>query len=419
MTPFGEDAAASLPGPEWIAGKRKEAEQRLASSVMPTGEEEVWRYAPLDDLDLSAFSLVTEPATIDATALLAEFPDRSGAAVLSDGHLVHIEGDAVSRLLDAETPGSFASVLDEPTDIFADMNTAYAADPICITVKPGKDIPTPIVIINMVTTPGAAVFPRLVVDAGADSSVSVLDITRSADVAAFIAPVVELANADAARLTYLNVQELGPQVWQIANQISSVGSQGSLAADCAAFGGAYARLRADCRLVGRGANGHLGAVYFGDGDQTLDFRTFQDHIGPDTTSDLLFKGVLDHTSRSVYSGLIRVGKDARGTNAFQTNRNIKLSEHAWAESVPNLEIETDDVRCSHASTVGPIDEEQRFYLQSRGVPAAVADRLIVAGFFNEVIDGLSFPAVAADLRSQIAAKLDASALGAATAGAGA
>ena len=100
-----------------------------------------------------------------------------------------------------------------------------------------------------------------------------------------------------------------------------------------------------------------------------DFRTFQDHVAPNTTSDLLFKGAVAGPSRAVYTGLIRVGKEARGTNAFQTNRNLKLSDGAWAESVPNLEIENNDVHCSHASAVGPIDEEQRFYLESRGVPA--------------------------------------------------
>ena len=152
----------------------------------------------------------------------------------------------------------------------------------------------------------------------------------------------------------------------------------------AAFGGEYARLRTDCRLVGRGASGNLVSLYFGDGHQMLDFRTFQDHAAPDTTSDLLFKGAVDDDSHSVYTGLIRVRPTARGTNAFQTNRNIKLSDRAWAESVPNLEIENNDVRCSHASTVGPIDDEQRFYLESRGVPpdggrAADRERLLRRG----------------------------------------
>jgi len=129
-------------------------------------------------------------------------------------------------------------------------------------------------------------------------------------------------------------------------------------------------------------------------------------VAPKTTSDLLFKGAVEDDARSVYTGLIHIGKQAKGSAAFQTNRNIKLSEGAWAESVPNLDIENNDVRCSHASAVGPIDEEQRFYLESRGVPPAVAERLIVLGFFAEVIERLPVPAVAAELRQQVSDKLD-------------
>src|SRR5205807_9669716 len=126
-------------------------------------------------------------------------------------------------------------------------------------------------------------------------------------------------------------------------------------------------------------------VSVADGDRMHDFRTLQDHAGPSSTSDLLFKGAVKDHGRSVYSGLIRVRKEAPGTNAFQTNRNLVLSEGASAESVPNLEIETNDVKCSHASAVGPIDEEQRYYLESRGVPPDVAERLIVMGVSGEVL----------------------------------
>ena len=152
-------------------------------------------------------------------------------------------------------------------------------------------------------------------------------------------------------------------------------------------------MRTDCHLVGRGATGNLSAVYFGHESQTLDFRTFQKHDAPHTNSNLLYKGAVGGHSRSVYTGLIRVEKDARGTNAFQTNRNLKLSETAWAESVPNLEIETNDVKCSHASTVGPVDEDQVFYLESRGIPTETAERLIVAGFFDEVLEDFPVSAV--------------------------
>ena len=137
-----------------------------------------------------------------------------------------------------------------------------------------------------------------------------------------------------------------------------------------------------------------------------DFRTIQDHDAPHTNSDLLFKGVVQGSAQSVYTGLIRVREHARGTAAFQTNRNLTLGEHAWASSVPNLDIQTNDVKCSHASTVGPIDPEQRFYLESRGVPTNIADRLIVLGFFDEVLDQLPVPALVAPLRARVAAKLD-------------
>ncbi|MSX75013.1 MAG: hypothetical protein F2744_05065, partial [Actinobacteria bacterium] len=154
------------------------------------------------------------------------------------------------------------------------------------------------------------------------------------------------------------------------------------------------------------ASGNLSSAYFGDDHQMLDLRTFQEHQAADTTSKLLFKGAVADNSHSVYTGLIRIKPDARGSNAYQTNRNLKLSDTAWAESVPNLEIENNDVHCSHASTVGPVDEEQRFYVESRGVPSLVAERLIVAGFFDEVLDHFAVPALASAARDRVNKILD-------------
>jgi Fe-S cluster assembly protein SufD len=198
-------------------------------------------------------------------------------------------------------------------------------------------------------------------------------------------------------------------VWQIAHQVGRAERDSYTLLATVALGGYYARVRTDARLDGAGATGDQIAAYFGAGDQMHDFRTLQDHAAPKTTSDLLFKGAVEDNARSVYTGLIRVRKEAPGTNAFQTNRNLKLSEGAWADSVPNLEIENNDVRCSHASAVGPIDADQRFYLESRGVPPATAERLIVLGFFDEVLERLPAPHVVPELRRAIAAKLDRSA----------
>jgi Fe-S cluster assembly protein SufD len=165
-------------------------------------------------------------------------------------------------------------------------------------------------------------------------------------------------------------------------------------------------VRTEAQIAGRGASTKQLALYFADGEQMHDFRTIQDHVAANGTSDLLFKGAVQDDSLSVYTGLIRIGPDARGSVAFQTNRNLTLGPGSWAESVPNLDIKNNDVRCSHASAVGPIDEEQRFYIESRGVPPEVAERLIVLGFFDEVLDQLPAPALTAGLRRQVAAKFD-------------
>jgi Fe-S cluster assembly protein SufD len=137
-----------------------------------------------------------------------------------------------------------------------------------------------------------------------------------------------------------------------------------------------------------------------------DFRTLQEHAAPRTTSDLVVKGAVAGTSRSVYNGLIRMRHGAKGANAFQTNRNLVLSDGAHADSVPNLDIQENDVRCSHASAVGPVDEEQRFYLESRGVPRAVAERLILVGFFAELLDRVN-PAVGEYVLGRIAERVKA------------
>lgn len=414
------DAPTALPGPDWLQTRRTVSAERLASAARPTTDEEVWRYSRIAELDLDAVRPVDAPAAADAVAAArahadAVVPDRCGLIVVVDGFVgaVDLEPDAVTAGVGAGRAGEqssgedvLGSVVGAPTDYFGAMNDAGAPEPVVVDVPRGATLDRPLVVVHRTEADGGLSLPRLAVRVGDNSEVTVVDLQVSADVTAVSIPVVELDVSPAARLGYVAVQELGRRVWQLATQASRVGAQARLVAATAAFGGDYARLRSDCALAGRGATGDLLAAYFGDDDQTLDFRTFQDHVAPDTTSNLLFKGAVAGRSRSVYTGLIRVRPDARGTNAFQTNRNLKLSEHAWAESVPNLEIENNDVRCSHASTVGPIDEQQRFYLESRGVPTAAAERLIVAGFFDEVIGRLPVAAVAAEVRRQIAAELD-------------
>ena len=404
-TQFTPDAAGAIPGPDWLVRRRIAAAEQVTAAPMPSVEEEVWRYTPIGQLDLGRYQLAADPGEQSSAVV----PDNCAIADTSNGRLCAVEsapeladmGVEIRPLGDGDA--ELAATVD--VDLFALMNAAFAVEPVLVRVPPGKSVPEPIVVRHWLDADGAAVFPRLIVDAGADSSFEVLELYGSADVAAFVSPVIEIRAAVAARVGYLAVQNLGPKVWHIGSQVSHIGSQAHLRASTAALGGEYARMRLDTHLSGRGATGDLISLYFGDGSQTLDFRTFQDHAAPDTTSSLLFKGAVDDASRSVYTGLIRVRPDARGTNAYQTNRNIKLSEDAWAESVPNLEIENNEVHCNHASAVGPIDSEQLFYLESRGVPTETAERLIVTGFFDEVLDRFPVSGAVPAVRDRLQAKI--------------
>ena len=383
----------------------------------------MWRYSRVDELDLDDFTPLAPGADAGseipaaAQSLLDALGTVAGAVVTRNGVVVSVSIDDAIEALGirigraSELEGSEAlldSVAGEPTDAFGIVNRAFSPDAVVITVPRGQVVADPIVVVHWLDADadGGAVFPHLVVRAEENSEVRVLEWYGSDDITALVVPSVELDADRAARVRYLAVQDLGPRVWQIGTQASRGEADSFVSASQAALGGDYSRTRIDCRLVGRGATGNLSAISFGEGNQMLDFRTFQDHAAPDTTSNLLFKGAVGGSSRSVYTGLIKVRKNARGTNAFQTNRNVKLSDQAWAESVPNLEIENNDVRCSHASTVGPVDEDQRFYLESRGVPTPIAERLIVAGFFAEVLEQFPVPAVVPLLEERIEARLD-------------
>ena len=411
MTEFSIDAARALAGPAWLVDRRVCAAQAFAAAVPPDVADEEWRYSAIREFDLADF--VPSLETCDAPAL--EFEIDSAAVVRTvNGRVVAVDvadelvatGVYVGPLAGVDKGSTLlGAVSAEASDYFTVLNDAFAADPVLIRVPSGVVLKRPIVVTHHVAGERVAAFPRLVVDIGANAQAEVLDHHTSDSGPLLVCPVTELDVSAAGRLGYLNVQQLGSGTWQFSSQLSRAGRDASLTASTAAFGGGYARTRSDVRLVGRGANCDLLALYFGDGRQGLDFRTYQDHVAADTTSKLLYKGVVSDESRSIYTGLIRVRPDARGTNAFQTNRNLKLGGNAWVESVPNLEIENNDVRCSHASAVGPVDAEQQFYLESRGVPTGEAERLIVAGFLDEVLESLPVTAMRKTLRSAIDAKL--------------
>jgi len=403
-------------GPGWLAQQRRRAADGFAASALPTDHEEIWRYSRIGDLDLGDFTPVAPapagpdrvPAGIEAVMAAAAGPGT--AVVLSAGGAPPRTLTPAPPGIDVEQPGDQPWPLGHivgDTDAFSLLNTAQAPHPVRVRVTRRAPADAAVVVVNWLEDDGAAHFPRLLVEVEADARASVLEVTASPDVASLVVPLTELAVGPGARLRYTNVQLLGPRAWQIALQASRVEADATLTSASVVLGGDYARLRTDSALVGRGATGRLLAVWFAAGTQMPDLRTVQDHQAPHTTSDLVFKGAVADHAHSVYTGVIRVAKGAKGTNAMQTNRNLVLDEGAAADSVPNLEIEDNDVRCSHASAVGPIDEDQLFYLESRGVPTETAARLIALGFLDDVVAQVPNPGLVGWLRLEIARRLQA------------
>ena len=363
------------------------------------------------------------------------FVSKGGERLASCGVTISVQSDTSANPNKNASQDVYAgeddhySGADYRGDYFVLLNQAFAAVPIVI------DIPRSVVIDGVIavrshttsatttnthmmnthmmnghatsthTTNGSypANFPRLTVRVGSNAEVNVLNVQSSSE-ASLVVPLVDLDVRPGGRLNYLNVQAHHPDVWQVAYHKARVERDAALTSAVVGMGGSYARTRSDTALVGRGASGDLLSAYFGSNDQTLDFRTFQDHAAPDTTSNLLYVGAVSGRARSIYTGLIHVHPEARGTNAMQTNRNLKLGEDVWVESVPNLQIENNEVRCSHASTVTPVDPDQLYYLESRGVPTWEAEKLIVCGFFEEVINALPVQVAEAFVRDEIASK---------------
>jgi Fe-S cluster assembly protein SufD len=430
---FTVDAARALPGPDWLVARRVAAAARLADVEWPTASEEIWRYSRIAELDLHRFrpvpaELLGEPGVEAAPGggpIAAEAGERAGLIVLRNGRVVHhalddalvakgVEVCGLATCEAAAVEGLLGACSDASPDAFTVLHDAFLAGGAVVKVPAGVVIEQPIVILHWEEGDGLATFPHTLVVAGEASEVTVFDRYGSADpgkrpadaAGHLVDSVVELILGDGAHVRYVSVQEHGPHTWQIALQRAHIGRDASLRSSVVALGGQYARLRSESLLAGEGAESDLTAVYFGDGHQMLDFRTLQDHAAPHTHSDLLFKGAVEDSAQSVYSGLIRVRKEAQKTEAFQTNRNLVLSEGAEARSVPNLEIEADDVRCSHASTVGPIDDDQLYYLATRGVSPEEAERLIVLGFFDDVFERLPLPSLVAPLRRSVIEKIE-------------
>jgi Fe-S cluster assembly protein SufD len=231
---------------------------------------------------------------------------------------------------------------------------------------------------------------------------SVVVVYRSPDEGRFyVVPHVQATVGDAARLEITTIQAWGYGTVAVGQQRTVLGRDGYFHHGEAGIGARLGRLHFFVDIDGPGAHSEITGLYFGEDEQVLDYRAFVTHRAPHTTSNMFLKGAVEDASHSVFTGLIRIEEEAQRVDAYQTNRNLVLSDDAGAESVPNLEILANDVKCGHGSTVGPLDADQRYYLMSRGLDRIHADRLQVRGFFEEAIEQMPHPELAGPIRRAV------------------
>jgi Fe-S cluster assembly protein SufD len=257
------------------------------------------------------------------------------------------------------------------------------------------------------TADGGSVFWRLLVVAEEGSRFSLIEeyVSGSPDLAAYSNAAVELFVEQGAKLEYVSLQNYSAATWHFATHHARVERDAELDWVAGGFGSRRGKVRIQNDLAGPGATSRVTGAYFADGTQHLDYDTFQEHIAPNTTSDFAFKGALRDEASVVWRGMIRVEKDAQKTNAYQENRNLLLSEQAHADSIPGLEILANDVRCTHGATLSQVDRDQLFYAMARGLTRADAERLIVRGFFQDVLDRIELAPVREALAEALEARI--------------
>ena len=393
--------------------RRRALWDRFAASGLPTPSDEVWRYAPLKDLHLDEFAVSSEPSSGELAREINELTREAALVIhISNGHLGAVTSSLAGVDVSLELPGaefggrSFLERYD--ADAFALLNGALSPGTITITVRSGTHVDGHIVIVHSISSGASWPSLRITVERGA--SASVIECLLGGD-DALVVPLSEYDIGENGELFVATYQRLSSSAWHIARSTSLLHRDARMHQAVVGLGGHYDRSRNDADFVGMGSVNRLHTTFLGSGNQVHDFRSHQRHLVGRTNSVLLSKGAVADESRSVYTGLIEIEKGARRSDARQTNVNLLLSKAAHADTVPNLDIKENDVVCAHASSVGPLDEMQRWYLESRGVDRDVAERLMVQGFFNEMTDAMP-PSVAALVEGDVARVLAGTKVGA-------
>ncbi len=404
--------------------KAWDAFQRLP---LPKTTDEPWRRTDISDLDTGSFRLPEAGSYKDLPGVPGELlqplvSDQHGGQIVMMPGGVRVElsreltdkGVIFSDLAEAEKkhPNILAQVIGQTVKAdegkFAALASAMADTGVLIYVPRGVQVEQPLHSILWGPGSGLAYFSHIMVWLEEGASLTYVHESASpteTEGQTLHAGIVELNIGSGANLRFVELQYWGEHVWNFCHERARVGRDGNFDWVFVAEGTHLTKNFSDLDLGGDGATGRMSGFYFTDGKQHLDHDTQQNHFSPNTTSDLLFKGALKGQSRSVWQGMIYVARGAQKTDGYQANRNLILSKKARADSIPGLEILADDVRCTHGATVGKIDPEELFYLQSRGIPYPEAEKLIVEGFFEPIMQRIPFEGVKTRLRESITKKM--------------
>ena len=397
---------------EWLLARRKAGASAAAELGLPTTKTPGWEFTDLAELIEADFAVPNgaDPSARERADAVLNPPKDAPRVVQVDGTALEPSGEAGGSTDAAERPTepvvtTLAEAAQRYPDLVAEKLGALAPadDPFVarndaawrggafVYVPRGQRLEAPAQIAAVHDSEDIAIGFRtlIVLEEGAEAEVWEQWLTTDEQRAGLFNTVTELFVGQGANLHYVSAQGLGRRSWVFATQRAEVARDATLDWVALGFGSARGKVRMETRLAGQGSSAKVTGAYAGDGDQHLDFDTTQEHAAPSTFSDLAFRGVLDGDSTAVWRGMIRVDKGAQQTDAFQENRNLLLSKTAHADAIPGLEIEADDVRCTHAAAIAQIDPDQLHYLLAHGLPDADAKRLVIEGFLEALVERLS------------------------------
>jgi len=389
---------------------RAAAATRYAELPLPTTTDEHWRFTDLKSFDPESFvSNGHVPGSDPETGLPETMLDVDTAGVA----VVREAGISIVRSPDPRI--TFAPFADHARlgelvgadEKFAAHNAAVWEHGLLVVVPKGVELEQPLAVRIVNSVEGGALFFRLLVIAEPESRFTLIEeyASSSPELNGYTNTVAELFVEQAAKLEYVSIQSLSQNTWHFASHHARVERDAELDWVAGGFGSRRGKTWIQNDLAGQGATSRVTGAYFADGEQHLDYDTYQLHMAPNTTSDFAFKGALRDHATAVWRGMIRVEKEAQRTNAYQENRNLMLSPTTHAVPIPGLEILANDVRCTHGATVGQVDRDQLFYLMARGLPRAEAERLIVRGFFTDVLDRIELEPVREALAEALEARI--------------